>query len=145
MVLGLLQFENQTLKPPTPRPTYGSFRKLGRPYFGVLIIRILPFRVLDLGSLLLMDKILHYFKDPKLWELRYIPYSGSCRILSINRITGTQSPIPFEPGSLGTSPSFQSDALPAGQLLPRCQRSRSQDLEPQSPKLWGLGISGLGV
>ena len=24
----------------------------------------------------LMDKILHYLKDPKLWELRYIPYYG---------------------------------------------------------------------
>ena len=24
----------------------------------------------------LMDKILHYFKDPKLWELWYIPYNG---------------------------------------------------------------------
>ena len=33
----------------------------------------------------LMDKILHYFKDPKLWELLYIPYYGSCKILSINR------------------------------------------------------------
>ena len=35
----------------------------------------------------LMDKILHYLKDPKLWELWYIPYYGSCRILSINRST----------------------------------------------------------
>ena len=34
-----------------------------------------------------MDKILHDPKDPKLWELWYIPYNGSCRILSINRIT----------------------------------------------------------
>ena len=34
----------------------------------------------------LMDKILHDPKDPKLWELWYIPYYGSCRILSINRI-----------------------------------------------------------
>ena len=34
-----------------------------------------------------MDKILHYLKDPKLWEVRYIPYYyGSCRILSISRI-----------------------------------------------------------
>ena len=32
-----------------------------------------------------MDKILHDPKDPKLWELWYIPYNGSCRILSINR------------------------------------------------------------
>ena len=31
-----------------------------------------------------MDKILHDPKDPKLWELWYIPYYGSCRILSIN-------------------------------------------------------------
>ena len=42
------------------------------PSFGVLMIR-------------LMDKILHDPKDPKLWELWYIPYYGSCRILSINR------------------------------------------------------------
>ena len=34
----------------------------------------------------LMDKILHDPKDPKLWELWYIPYNGSCRILSINSI-----------------------------------------------------------
>ena len=34
----------------------------------------------------LMDKILHDPKDPKLWELWYIPYYGSCRILSISRI-----------------------------------------------------------
>ena len=31
-----------------------------------------------------MDKILHDPKDPKLWELWYIPYNGSCRILSID-------------------------------------------------------------
>ena len=34
--------------------------------------------------ILLMDKILHDPKDPKLGELWYIPYYGSCRILSIN-------------------------------------------------------------
>ena len=37
------------------------------------------------GPLRLMVKILHYLKDPKLWELRYIPYYGWCRILAINR------------------------------------------------------------
>ena len=36
-----------------------------------------------------MDKILHDPKDPKLWELWHIPYNGSCRILSINRIIRT--------------------------------------------------------
>ena len=35
--------------------------------------------------ILLMDKILHDPKDPNLWELWYIPYNGSCRILSISR------------------------------------------------------------
>ena len=46
-----------------------------------------------LGYILrLMDKILHYLKDPKLWELRYIPYYGSCRILSINRSTPLEPP-----------------------------------------------------
>ena len=29
-----------------------------------------------LGIILLMDKILHDPKDPKLWELWYIPYNG---------------------------------------------------------------------
>ena len=29
-----------------------------------------------LGVLLLMDNILHDPKDPKLWELWYIPYNG---------------------------------------------------------------------
>ena len=28
------------------------------------------------GFLRLMDKILHDLKDPKLWELWYIPYNG---------------------------------------------------------------------
>ena len=36
------------------------------------------------SSIRLMDKILHDPKDSKLWELWYIPYYGSCRILSIN-------------------------------------------------------------
>ena len=35
-----------------------------------------------------MDKILHDLKDSKLWELWYILYNGSCRILSINSIIG---------------------------------------------------------
>ena len=35
----------------------------------------------------LMVKILHYLKDPKLWELRYIPYYEQCRILTINSST----------------------------------------------------------
>ena len=29
---------------------------------------------------------MHDPKDPKLWELWYIPYNGSCRILSIHRM-----------------------------------------------------------
>ena len=40
--------------------------------------------------ILLMDKILHDPKDPKLWELWYIPYNGSCRILSISRSESIQ-------------------------------------------------------
>ena len=30
----------------------------------------------DDSNILLMDKILHDPKDPKLWELWYIPYNG---------------------------------------------------------------------
>ena len=32
---------------------------------------------LPIGPILLMDKILHDPKDPKLWELWYIPYMGN--------------------------------------------------------------------
>ena len=39
-------------------------------------------------QLLLMMKILHYLKDPKLWELWHIPSYGYCRIYTINRIYG---------------------------------------------------------
>ena len=34
----------------------------------------------------LMDKILHGPKDPKLWELWYIPYYGSCRIYNYSTL-----------------------------------------------------------
>ena len=37
--------------PPVTVGSYGSFRKFGLPYFGVLIIRILLFRVLYYGPL----------------------------------------------------------------------------------------------
>ena len=30
--------------------------------------------------------ILHYLKDPKLWELSFIPYNGQCRVYIINRM-----------------------------------------------------------
>ena len=33
-----------------------------------------------------MIEILHDLKDPKLWELGYIPYYGSCRVYIINRM-----------------------------------------------------------
>ena len=42
-------------------------------------------KTLKSQEILLMDKILHDPKDPKLWELWYIPFYGSCRILSISR------------------------------------------------------------
>ena len=40
----------------------------------------------------LMDKILHDPKDPKLWEVWYIPYYGSCRILSMSPMSETHKP-----------------------------------------------------
>ena len=56
---------------------------------GSFLFRIGAFQAYKFeGLILLMDKILHDLKDPKLWELWYIPYNGSCRILSINRIYG---------------------------------------------------------
>ena len=56
----------------------------------VMIRKLTGFLTLN-GLLRLMDKILPYLKDPKLWELRYIPYYGSCRILSISRNTDFKS------------------------------------------------------
>ena len=51
-----------------------------------------------------MDKILHDPKDSKLWELWYIPYYGSCRILSINRVRISRilrtAPVRFAAGHL---------------------------------------------
>ena len=38
----------------------------------------------------LMIDILHYLKDPKLWEFWYSPYTGHCRIY----ITNCQTPDP---------------------------------------------------
>ena len=54
----------------------------------VLVLSVVTVRVILIGITIvkvirLMDKILHDPKDPKLWELWYIP--GSCRTLSINR------------------------------------------------------------
>ena len=34
-----------------------------------------------------MDYCSITFKDPKLWDLRYIPYYGKCRSYIINRIS----------------------------------------------------------
>ena len=43
-----------------------------------LVIVVVWFRMKTLIVLvLLMDKILHDPKDPKLWELWYIPYNGN--------------------------------------------------------------------
>ena len=53
-----------------------------------------------------MDKILHYFKYPKLWELWYIPYYGSCRILSISPSLA----IELEPGSEGPKRGYAESA-----------------------------------
>ena len=41
-----------------------------------------------------MIEILHYLKDPKLWELWYTPYYGQCRIYIINRSITTTYPAP---------------------------------------------------
>ena len=42
--------------------------------------------VLGIGLLILrlMIQILHYRKDPKLWDFWFIPYYGWCRIYIIN-------------------------------------------------------------
>ena len=42
-----------------------------------------------LGFILSMIEILHYVKDPILWPLWYIPYSGYCRIYNISRRKGS--------------------------------------------------------
>ena len=36
-----------------------------------------------------MIEITHYLEGPKLWELWYIPYYGSCSIYIINRKAST--------------------------------------------------------
>ena len=58
---------------PAEFPSLPSIELMTRFGYGALIMTIL-----------LMIEILHYLKDPKLWELWYIPYYGSCRIYIIN-------------------------------------------------------------
>ena len=41
-----------------------------------MMATIMPMKTMVMRMILLMDKILHDPKDPKLWELRYIPFSG---------------------------------------------------------------------
>ena len=80
----------------------------------------------------LMDKILHDPKDPKLWELWYIPYYGSCRILSINRIVPCLDPVveavekaavhhqtPTVPDQVQAGKMASAMALGAGERLPK--------------------------
>ena len=43
-------------------------------------------KLITLSTILWIVYILHYLKDPKLWEIRYIPRYGSCRIYIISRI-----------------------------------------------------------
>ena len=59
-----------------------------------------------------MDKILHDPKDPKLWELWYIPYNGQCRILPINRMTEIKARYLETWGFLyGVSVEFRNELL----------------------------------
>ena len=50
------------------------------PYCTILYYTVLHYTILQFCmrfyTVLLMDKILHDPKDPKLWELWYIPYNG---------------------------------------------------------------------
>ena len=88
-VMGVLPGVVHSSSTPSPAPTC-TWRSTSHPYRGP---GLLPKGCAGRASscpfwaLRLMDKILHDPKDPKLWELWYIPYYGSCRILSINRIS----------------------------------------------------------
>ena len=52
-----------------------------------------------------MISILHYLNDPKLWELRYIPY---CGIHIINRSAGLPFTLPLRIEALGFPTSWAS-------------------------------------
>ena len=82
-----------------------------------------------------MDKILHYLKDPKLWELWYIPCYGSCRIhITLN----PHSPIdPLKEPLKGTlidpfkgTPGFCASTVPSQYAPPSPDEAprRRQDL-----------------
>ena len=64
------------------RVSYGGFRKLGAPYFGVLMIRILLFRVLYWGPLFSETPILGALGT---WSLRDTKASYRIRILQGER------------------------------------------------------------
>ena len=73
-----------------------------------------------------MDKILHDPKDPKLWELWYIPYYGSCRILSIN--------------SMEASLLLQSQSLHCATTTPNPKPRNRPNPRPPKPNI-GAQIS----
>ena len=85
--------------------TYGIFPKLGVPYLGVLIIRILLFRVIYLGP---------YFRKPPYPLLRMPPQSPSLVIqASILLLLGFQGRTWREPVDLAhvTDPSLGTMSL----------------------------------
>ena len=55
--------------------------------------------------------ILHYLQDPKLWELRYAPYNGECRICIINRRIPFRALITLHITYLLSPPTLQVGAL----------------------------------
>ena len=74
-----------------------------------------------------MDKILHDLKDSKLWKIWYIPYYGSCRILSINRRVircGLKAEIRAEGSECRVQGSDSEDADRLGWCRPYPQGSK---------------------
>ena len=80
-----------------------------------------------------MIKALHYLKDPKLWELWYIPQYGSCRVYIINRMLG----FPYNSSIMGPQNPIKTITA---HVVPTALGLRT--LEPQTQK--GLGFTGFG-
>ena len=70
-----------------PRDVLGSFRKLGVPYFGVLITRILLFRLLYWGPLFSETATWCLGLAGDTWVFLCVDYQVFCRLLSYGMLT----------------------------------------------------------
>ena len=102
----------------------------------------LPVAHKNFKELLLMIKILHYLKDPELWESWHIPYSGQCRIYIINRIFGQLSKVGSLLHSVFTRVPYYTRGIKGGPNFENYP-NRNRNKEPLNVGFFRLQVQAL--